>query len=53
VRVSVLLSASAGIFQVDELLRRKLRNSTLAPYVEVVARIEGETEPRLFEVYKL
>lgn len=53
VRVSILLSASAGIFQVDELLRRKLRNSTLAPYVEVVARIDGDMEPRLFEVYKL
>jgi metal-dependent HD superfamily phosphatase/phosphodiesterase len=53
VRVAVTLSNSAGIFQVDELLRRKLKNSTLAPYVEVVARIEGETERRLFEVYTL
>ncbi|MHB0858143.1 MAG: HD domain-containing protein [Anaerolineae bacterium] len=53
VRVSITLSNSAGIFQVDELLKRKLRNSTLAPYVEVVAHIEGETERRLIEVYKL
>lgn len=53
VRVAITLSNSAGIFQVDELLRRKLKNSTLAPYVEVEARIEGETDRRLLEVYKL
>jgi hypothetical protein len=53
VRVAITLSNSAGIFQVDELLKRKLKNSTLAPYVEVEARLEGETEQRLVEVYKL
>ncbi len=53
VRVAISLSNSAGIFQVDELLKRKLKNSTLASYVEVVARITGETERRLLEVYKL
>jgi len=53
VRVAVTLSNSAGIFQVDELLKRKLKHSTLAPYVEVVAHIEGETERRLLGVYKL
>ncbi len=53
VRVAITLSNSAGIFQVDELLKRKLKNSTLAPYVEVVAQVVGETERRLLEVYKL
>jgi metal-dependent HD superfamily phosphatase/phosphodiesterase len=53
VRVDVTLTNSAGIFQVDELLKRKLKNSTLAPHVEVVAHIEGETERRLLGVYKL
>lgn len=53
VRISIRLRNSAGIFQIDELLKRKLRNSTLAPYVEVIARIEGELEPRLFEIYEL
>jgi metal-dependent HD superfamily phosphatase/phosphodiesterase len=38
---------------VDELLKRKLRNSSIAPYVEVVARIEGETEKRLIEFYTM
>lgn len=53
VRIEISLGNSAGIFQVDELLKRKLKNSTLAPYVEVVARITGETERRLLDVYEL
>jgi metal-dependent HD superfamily phosphatase/phosphodiesterase len=53
IRVEIAMSNSAGIFQVDELLKRKLRNSSIAPYVEVVARIEGETEKRLIEFYTM
>ena len=53
VRVVIKLSNSAGIFQVDELLKRKLSNSTLAPYVEVVASVEGEEERNLIGVYRL
>jgi len=53
VRIAVTMSNSAGVFQVDDLMRNKLRNSSLQSYVEVVARIEGETEPRLFERLEL
>ncbi len=53
IRVNISLSNSAGIFQVDELLKHKLRSSTLAPYVEITAQIEGETERRLLGIYKL
>jgi metal-dependent HD superfamily phosphatase/phosphodiesterase len=53
VRVEIRMSNSAGIFQVDELLRRKLQNSTLAGLVEVAARVEGETEKRLLPLYTL
>jgi hypothetical protein len=53
VRVQIRMSNSAGIFQVDELLRRKLRHSTLAGLVEVVAQIEGESEKRLLPLYTL
>lgn len=51
IRVEIAMSNSAGIFQVDELLKRKLRHSSIAPYVEVVAQIEGEAEKRLIEFY--
>lgn len=53
VDIEIVMTNSAGIFQVDELLRRKLRNSSIAPHVRVVARIEGETEKRLVEFYSL
>jgi metal-dependent HD superfamily phosphatase/phosphodiesterase len=53
IRIEIEMSNSAGVFQLDELLKRKLRNSSIAPYVEVVAEIEGETEKRLLEFYTL
>ncbi len=55
VRVDIKMNNSSGIFQVDELLKRKLMNSTLADYVEVSAHIEGdeERERSLVEVYRL
>ena len=49
--VEIAMNKSAGIFQVDELLKRKLRNSRIAPYVQVLARIEGETEKSILEFY--
>ena len=51
--IEVKLANSAGIFQVDELLRHKLKNSPIEPFVEVTATIEGETERRLFDQYTL
>jgi metal-dependent HD superfamily phosphatase/phosphodiesterase len=53
IRIEIEMSNSAGVFQLDELLKRKLRNSSIAPYVEVIAHISGETEKRLLEFYSL
>ena len=53
VRIEIAMSNSAGIFQVDELLAEKLRGSGLEDYIEVIARIDAETEPRLIEIYKI
>jgi len=36
----------------DKLLRHKLKNSSIANHVEGMARIEGETEKKLLEIYK-
>jgi metal-dependent HD superfamily phosphatase/phosphodiesterase len=52
VKLVIKLANSAGIFQVDELLRNKLEKSTIREYVEIVAKIEGETERRLIKIYK-
>ncbi len=53
VKLVITLANSAGIFQVDELLHHKLQNSTIEDYVEILAKIEGKTERRLIESYKL
>lgn len=53
VHIEVQMNNSAGIFQIDELLKRKIGTSTLGPYVEIVARVEGEMEKRLIQVYSL
>ncbi len=53
VRIEAILNNSAGLFQLDELLRPKIVSSSIAPYVEVEARIEGENEKRLLPVYNL
>jgi uncharacterized protein len=51
--IEIKLANSAGIFQVDELLRNKLKYSPLAPFVEVTAKIESQTERRLFDSYTI
>ena len=53
VSVEIKMNNSAGIYQVDELLKSKLHGSGLEPYVEVVARIENEAEKSLVPMYRL
>ncbi len=54
VRITVNMANSAGVYQVDDLLRHKLKTSTILPYVEVVVRIvgDGDTEKRLIDEYR-
>lgn len=51
VRLRVVMTNSAGIFQVDELLRDKLIGSGLEPYIELEASIEG-AEKKLIDNYR-
>jgi hypothetical protein len=53
VRIEIDLNNSAGIFQIDDLLATKIRGTPLEGKVEVVARIEGETEKRLLTGFRL
>jgi metal-dependent HD superfamily phosphatase/phosphodiesterase len=53
VKIEILMNNSSGIFQVDGLLKAKLRGSGLERYVEVVAHIDTEAEKRLVPVYRL
>jgi uncharacterized protein len=47
IRISIRMNNSSGIYQVDGLLKAKLRGSGLEPYVEVIAHIDTEAEKRL------
>jgi hypothetical protein len=53
IRIEAILNNSAGLFQLDELLRPKIASSIIAGQVEVEARIEGENEKRLLPLYNL
>jgi metal-dependent HD superfamily phosphatase/phosphodiesterase len=53
VRIEIELNNSAGIFQVDDLLATKIRDTPLDGRLEVVARIEGESEKRLLSGFRL
>lgn len=53
IRLTVEMSNSAGVFQLDQLFRDKLKGSGIEEYVEVEGRMEGDTEKRLFQQFKL
>ena len=53
IAIEIRMNNSSGIFQIDGLLKAKLRGSGLEPYVEVVAHIDTETEQRLVPMYRL
>lgn len=53
VRVRVEMTNSAGVFQVDQLLRKKLSGSGLERFMQVEAHIESEEEKQLVERFQL
>jgi uncharacterized protein len=53
IMIEIRMNNSSGIYQVDGLLRAKLRGSGLEPYVEVIAHIDTEEEKRLVPVFRL
>jgi len=52
IRIRVALSNSAGLFQLDQLLRVKLNGSGIEKYIEVQATL-GEEEKRLLTDFRL
>ncbi len=51
--IDVEMNNSAGLYQVDNLLRSKLRGSGLEEHINVRATIEGESEKRLLPSFEL
>jgi uncharacterized protein len=53
VKISVRMTNSAGVFQLDRLFREKLQGSGLEGAIELEASIEGETEKRLIRTFRV
>jgi len=53
VLIEITMNNSSGVYQVDELLKAKLRGSGLEPYVEVMAHIDTDAEKSLIPLYRL
>jgi len=53
IKIEIVMNNSSGLYQVDGLLKAKLRGSGLEPYVEVIAHIDTEAEKSLVSIYRL
>jgi metal-dependent HD superfamily phosphatase/phosphodiesterase len=53
VTIKITMSNSAGVFQIDELLKPRIENSGLQDYIHVVAEITGEKERRIIEKFEI
>jgi metal-dependent HD superfamily phosphatase/phosphodiesterase len=53
IKIVVEMSNSAGVFQLDQLFRHKLKGSGVEDYVEVEATVEGETEKSLLKHFRI
>lgn len=46
------MTNSAGIFQIDELLKPRIENSGIKDYFYVIAEIPGEKERKIIERFE-
>jgi len=53
ITVKITMSNSAGVFQIDELLKPRIENSGLKNYIHVVAEITGEKETKILDKFEI
>jgi metal-dependent HD superfamily phosphatase/phosphodiesterase len=53
ITIKIRMSNSAGVFQIDELLKPRIENSGLQDYIHVVAEITGEKERKIIEKFEI
>lgn len=53
IKIKIRMSNSAGVFQIDELLKPRIVNSGLEQFFHVVAEITGEKETRIIEKFEI
>lgn len=53
VTIKITMSNSAGVFQIDELLKPRIENSGLKSYIHVLAEITGEKETSILQKFEI
>ena len=53
IQINILMNNSAGLFQVDELLKKKLLGSGIEKYVKIRAYIERRREKKLIKEFEI
>lgn len=53
IQVVITMNNSAGIFQLDELLKKKIKDSKIEKYIEVSAFVADKYEKKLVKEYKI
>jgi metal-dependent HD superfamily phosphatase/phosphodiesterase len=53
ITIKIRMTESAGIFQVDQLLRERIRDSGLEHHIHVIAMITGKKEGKIIEKFEI
>ena len=53
INIKIKMSNSAGVFQIDELLKPRIVNSGLEQFFHVIAEITGEKETKIIEKFEI
>lgn len=53
IEIDIWMNNSAGLFQVDELLKSKIKGSGIAEYMSVKAFVKGKTEKKILKEYSI
>jgi len=53
INIRIQMSNSAGVFQIDELLKPRIQKSGLEQFFHVIAEITGEKENRIIEKFEI
>ena len=53
INIKIKMSNSAGVFQIDELLKPRIVNSGLQQFFHVIAEITGEKEAKIIEKFEI
>jgi len=53
IQIDIYMNNSAGLFQVDELLKKKIKDSGIAQFLSVKAFVKGKTEKKILKEFSL